>query len=194
VLDTAADLLDAVDAELAVRPENPLVDAESGTITPNGNFAPVRLALDLERARLALAHLGGVIERRIAILSGLATPLRRADRAGIPGLLAYAAAEDLAELRQLAAPVTLGAAPLSGVEDYATFAWTAARTAERAVDVVAELVAIEALHAASLLRAVEERPPLGAGTAPVLARLIAVLDTGGDAESLVLSAAAALAS
>ncbi|MGN6743763.1 MAG: aromatic amino acid lyase, partial [Amnibacterium sp.] len=157
VLDTAADLLDAVDAELAVRPENPLVDAASGSITPNGNFAPVGLALDLERARIALAHLGAVAERRIAVLSGLAAPLRAAGAAGIPGLLAYTAAADLAELRALAAPVTLGAAPLSGVEDYATFAWTAARTAERSADVVAELIAIEALHAASLIRGAETR-------------------------------------
>ncbi|MDQ1531315.1 MAG: histidine ammonia-lyase, partial [Microbacteriaceae bacterium] len=47
--DTAADLLDAVDGELAARPENPLVDAATGSITANGNFAPVGLALDLER-------------------------------------------------------------------------------------------------------------------------------------------------
>jgi histidine ammonia-lyase len=194
VADAVEALLLGVDAELASRPENPLVDAATGSITPNGNFAAVRLALDLERSRLALAHLGQVIERRIAVLSGLAAPLRRADRAGIPGLLAYTAAEDLAELRQLAAPVTLGAAPLSEVEDYATFAWTAARAAERAADIVAELVAIEALHAASLLRAVDDRPRLGAGTAPVAERLIAVLDAGGDAEALVVSATAALAS
>lgn len=194
VTDAAETLLAGVDTELALRPENPLVDAATGTITANGNFAPVRLALDLERSRLALAHLGQVIERRIAVLSGLAAPLRRADHAGIPGLLAYAAAEGLAELRQLAAPVTLGAAPLSGVEDYATFAWTAARTAERSADVVAELVAIEALHAASLLRGADHRPRLGAGTAPVAERLLALLDAGGDAERLVVSASAALAS
>jgi histidine ammonia-lyase len=194
VADTAETLLADVDTELAGRPENPLVDAASGTITPNGGFAPVRLALDLERCRLALAHLGQVVERRIAVLSGLAAPLRRADRAGIPGLLAYAAAEGLAELRQLAAPVTLGGAPLSGVEDYATFAWTAVRTAERSADVVAELVAIEALHAASLLRGADDRRRLGAGTAPVAERLLALLDAGGDAETLVVSASAALAS
>ena len=51
--DTAADLLDAVDGELAARPENPLSTRRPGTITPNGNFAPVGLALDLERARIA---------------------------------------------------------------------------------------------------------------------------------------------
>lgn len=192
--ESAEALLLDVDADLAARPENPLVDAATGTITANGNFAPVRLALDLERARLAIAHAAAIAERRIALLSGLAAPLRREDRAGIPGLLAYTAAEDLAELRQLAAPVTLGAAPLSGVEDYATFAWSAARAAERAVELATEVVAIEALHAASLLRAVEDRPRLGAGTGPVLDRLLAVLEEGGDAEDLVVSAAAALAS
>ncbi len=190
--DTAADLLDAVDAELAVRPENPLVDPATGTITANGNFAPVGLALDLERARIALAHLGAVAERRIAVLSGLAAPLRAAGTAGIPGLLAYTAAASLAQLRALAAPVTLGAAPLSGVEDYATFAWTAAEAGQRSADLVLEILAIEALHAASLLRGTSVR--LGAGTGPVLARLCALIDAAPPAEDLVLSAAAALAS
>ena len=64
----------------------------------------VSLTIPAEPRWLALSRL---------VLSGLAAPLRRADRAGIPGLLAYAAAEGLAELRQLAAPVTLGGAPLS---------------------------------------------------------------------------------
>ncbi len=194
VADTAADLLDAVDAELAVRPENPLVDAASGTITPNGGFAPVALALDLERARIALAHLGGVSERRIAVLSGLAAPLRAAGTAGIPGLLAYTAAAGLAGLRALAAPVTLGAAPLSVVEDYATFAWSAAEAGQRSADGALELLAIEALHAASLLRALPERPPLGAGTAELLERLAALIDAGPPADELVLSAAAVLVS
>ena len=186
--DTAADLLDAVDGELAVRPENPLVDAESGTITPNGNFAPVGLALDLERARIALAHLGGIAERRIAVLSGLSAPLRAADTAGIPGLLAYTAAADLAALRALAAPVTLGAAPLSGVEDYATFAWSAAEAGQKASDLLLEILAIEVLHAASLLRGRTEA--LGAGTAPVVARLAELIDSGLSADELVLSAGA----
>ncbi|HEY0373827.1 MAG TPA: aromatic amino acid lyase [Amnibacterium sp.] len=190
--DTAADLLDAVDAELAVRPENPLVDPATGTITPNGNFAPVGLALDLERARVALAHLGAVAERRIAVLSGLAAPLRAADAAGIPGLLAYTAAAAAAQLRALAAPVTLGGAPLSVVEDYATFAWTAAEAGQRSADLVLEILAIEALHAASLVRGRTLR--LGAGTAPVLDRLVALLDAAPPAEDLVLSAAAVLAS
>lgn len=192
VLDTAADLLDAVDLELAVRPENPLVDAESGSITPNGNFAPVGLALDLERSRIALAHLGAVAERRIAVLSALSAPLRAADKAGIPGLLAYTAAADLAELRALAAPVTLGAAPLSGVEDYATFAWSAAEAGQRAADLVLEVLAIEALHAASLLRGRAER--LGAGTGEVLARVRSAIETARSAEELVLSASLVLLS
>jgi histidine ammonia-lyase len=190
--DTAADLLDAVDAELAARPENPLVDPASGTITPNGNFAPVGLALDLERTRVALAHLGAVAERRIAVLSRLAAPLRAADAAGIPGLLAYTAAAALAQLRALAAPVTLGAAPLSEVEDYATFAWTAAEAGQRSADLVLEILAVEALHAASLLRG--RSPALGAGTAPVLERLVALIETAPPAEELVLTAATVLAS
>jgi histidine ammonia-lyase len=190
--DTADALLTTVDLELEARPENPLVDTGTGTITANGNFAPVRLALDLERARIGLAHLAGIAERRIAVLSRLAAPLRAEDRAGIPGLLAYTAAGDLAELRALAAPVTLGAAPLSVVEDYATFAWTAAEAGHRAADLVLEVLAIEALHAASLIRGAEPAA-LGAGTGPLAARLVAVIDEGLPAEALVQQAAEALA-
>jgi histidine ammonia-lyase len=190
--DTADGLLTTVDLELEARPENPLVDTGTGTITANGNFAPVRLALDLERARIGLAHLAAVAERRIAVLSLIAAPLRAADRAGIPGLLAYTAAADLAELRALAAPVTLGAAPLSVVEDYATFAWTAAEAGHRAADLVLEVLAIEALHAASLVRGAPGPAALGAGTAPLAARLVALIDEEAPAEALVQRAAEAL--
>jgi histidine ammonia-lyase len=193
VAEAAESVLLDLDRDLAARPENPLVDAESGTITANGNFAPVGLALDLEKARLAVAHLAAVSERRVAVLSGLAAPLRAADRAGIPGLLAYTAAEGLAAVRHLAQPVTLGGGPLSVVEDYATYAWPAADAGHRASDRALEIVAIEALHAASLVRAVEA-PRLGAGTAPLFDRLIGVIERGRDADRLVSDAMTVLAS
>ena len=88
----------------------------------------------LESVRLALAHVGRISARRTGVLSALARPLRAEGRAGIPGLLAYTAAERLNDLRRLAAPVSLDDVVLSEVEDYATWGWTAARTTHDAID------------------------------------------------------------
>ncbi|RIX27629.1 aromatic amino acid lyase [Amnibacterium setariae] len=187
----AEDLATAVDDALVVRAENPLVDVGTRSVVPNGNFTLLDLALGLESVRLALAHLGRLTARRTAVLSALARPLRAEGRAGIPGLLAYTAAERLNDLKRLAAPVTLDDVVLSEVEDYATWGWTAARTTHDAIDAATDLLAIEALHAASLLRGTALR--LGDGTGPLVADLAALLERGGGAEELVRGAAEALA-
>jgi histidine ammonia-lyase len=185
------DLADAVDDALVVRAENPLVDVESRSVVSNGNFATPDLVLGLESVRLALAHVGRISARRTAVLSALARPVRAAGRAGIPGLLAYTAAERMNDLRRLAAPVSLDDVVLSEVEDYATWGWTAARTTHDAIDAVTDLVAIEALHAASLLR--DAVVVSGRGTAPLRTALIELLERGGSAEELVRGAAEVLA-
>ena len=86
----------------------------------------------------------------------------------MPGLLAYSAAAALAEVRQLAAPATLGVTTLSGVEDHASLAPLALQLLERSAALVDELAAIEALHAVDLLRVTDARPT-GAGTGPLFA-------------------------
>ncbi|MGT2427300.1 aromatic amino acid lyase [Amnibacterium kyonggiense] len=187
----AEDLVDATDDALLVRAENPLVDVETRTVVPNGNFASPDLVIGLEAVRIALVHVGRLSGRRTAALSALARPLRAAGRAGIPGLLAYTGAERLNDLRRLAAPVSLDDIVLSEVEDYATWGWTAARTTHDAIDATVDLLAIEALHAASLLRGSEVR--LGGGTAPLVAALQRVIERGGGAEELVRGASDALA-
>ncbi|GAA2753810.1 aromatic amino acid lyase [Amnibacterium kyonggiense] len=187
----AEDLVDATDDALLVRPENPLIDVETRTVVPNGNFASPDLVIGLEAVRVALTHVGRLSARRTAVLSALARPLRAEGRAGIPGLLAYTGAERLNDLRRLAAPVSLDDVVLSEVEDYATWGWTAARTTHDAIDAAADLLAIEALHAASLLRGADLR--LGAGTGPLIAALARVVEHGGGAEELVRGAADVLA-
>lgn len=184
------DLADAVDDALVVRAENPLVDVETRSVVPNGNFASPDLVLGLESVRVALAHVGRISARRTAVLSALARPLRADGRAGIPGLLAYTAAERLNDLRRLAAPVSLDDVVLSEVEDYATWGWTAARTTHDAIDAAIDLLAIEALHAASLLRGTDR--VLGAGTRPLVAALADLIERGGSAEELVRGAAEVL--
>lgn len=159
-----------LEVELAARSENPVVDLPSGRLVSGGNFQALSLALALENLRLALAHVAEASERRTAALSLALAPARREGRTRVPGLLLYAAADAVAEVRQLAAPATLGSSTLSGVEDHATYAPLALRLLQRSLARTAEVVAIEALHAADLLGVLESRPT-GAGTGRLAAAL-----------------------
>lgn len=165
-----------LEVELAARAENPVVDLPSGRLVSGGNFEALPLALALENLRLALAHVAEASERRTAALSLALAPARREGRTRLPGLLLYAAADAVAEVRQLAAPATLGSSTLSGVEDHATYAPLALRLLQRSLARTTEVVAIEALHAADLL-GVLEAVPTGAGTGRLAA---AVTEAFGD--------------
>ncbi|AGW40885.1 histidine ammonia-lyase [Leifsonia xyli subsp. cynodontis DSM 46306] len=182
-----------VDAELAARTENPVVDIPSGRMVSGGNVQPLplALALALESLRLALAHVASASERRTAALSLALAPARTAGRTRIPGLLLYAAADTAAEAKQLAAPATLASTTLSGVEDHASFAPLALRLAQRSLALAADALAIEALHASDLL-GVSALAPTGAGTAPLARALDALLASAASADELVARADAAL--
>ena len=79
------------------------------------------------------------------------------------------------ELKQLAAPATLGAPPLDfDVEDHATFAPQAVMLARRAVERLTLLLTIEAFLAADALGARGETPRLGEGTGRAYAELAAL--------------------
>jgi histidine ammonia-lyase len=80
--------------------------------------------------------------------------------------LRYAAAAAYAELRQLAAPVSLDVGVLDqGVEDHSTAAPLSVRKADEALDLLADILAIELLLAADVLDLRAELPELGCGTA-----------------------------
>jgi histidine ammonia-lyase len=181
-----------LDLELAARSDNPLVDAGTGRMISGGNFQAVPLALALENVRLALAHVASATERRISALSAALTPSRRAGRTRVPGLLAYSASAALAEVRQLAAPATLGVTTLSGVEDHASLAPLALQLLERSAALVDELAAIEALHAVDLL-GVTDAHPTGAGTGPLFERVEEAVAAGFPAAELVPVVVASLA-
>ncbi|MEY9952912.1 aromatic amino acid ammonia-lyase [Leifsonia sp. EB34] len=161
-----------LEVELAARSENPVVDLPSGRLISGGNFQALPLALALENLRVALAHVAEASERRSAALSLALAPARRDGRTRVPGLLLYAAADAVAEVRQLAAPATLGSSTLSGVEDHATYAPLALRLVQRSIALTADVLAIEALHAADLL-GVLDTTPTGAGTRPLASALTA---------------------
>lgn len=164
----------AVEGELATPADNPLVI--EGRMISGGNFDAVGLALALESARLALATVANASERRISHLTAQAAERRRAGGNRAPGLLSYSAAALVAELRQLANPVTLGVTSLSeGVEDHASLAPLALQAGQRAVALARQLLAIELLTAADAITAAGAGP-LGFGTRGVVAALDAVLD------------------
>ncbi|GAA4144854.1 aromatic amino acid lyase [Leifsonia shinshuensis] len=172
--EAVARLRTELEVELAARSENPVVDIPSGRLVSGGNFQALPLALALENLRLALAHVAEASERRSAALSLALAPARREGRTRVPGLLLYAAADAVAEVRQLAAPATLGSSTLSGVEDHATYAPLALRLLQRSLALTADVLAIEALHAADLL-GVLDTAPTGAGTRSLAEALAAAL-------------------
>ncbi|UAJ78463.1 aromatic amino acid lyase [Leifsonia sp. ZF2019] len=177
-----------LEVELAGRSENPVVDVATGLLVSGGNFQALPLALAFEGLRLALAHVAAASERRTAAHSLALATARAEGRTRVPGLLLYSAASDAAELKQLAAPATLGSTTLSGVEDHASLAPLAVRLAQRSLALAADVFAAEALHAAELLHA-NGVLPTGAGTGPLAHRLDDLVATGAPARILVEDAA-----
>ncbi|MGY1706483.1 aromatic amino acid lyase [Geodermatophilus sp. SYSU D00697] len=161
----------AVATELAAAADNPLVSVEDRALVSNGNFHPMVLAIACDALRIAVAHVGQLSDRRMthlweAFFRQLAGPPPTAAH----GLaLRPPAAAVVAELRQLAAPATLDVPPLdNGVEDHATGAPLSARTADTALGLLEDVLAIELLLAADVLATAPEGTRLGAGTAAAL--------------------------
>jgi histidine ammonia-lyase len=174
--DTTTFLRDAVTTELNAQADNPLVSPSDGTLVSNGNFHPVLLAVAADSLRIAIAHLGQLSDRRMGHLwTTFFTAMSRSDGTGpptghmpdLPGMhLRYPAAAAYAELRQLAAPVSLDVGVLDqGVEDHSTGAPLAVRRVDEALDVLTDILSIELLLAGDVLGLAPETPELGRGTA-----------------------------
>lgn len=150
--------------ELGAITDNPLVFAEDDEVLYGGNFhgQPVAMAADV--LALAIAEVGSMSERRLALLvdanlSGL-PPFLAAD----PGLdsgfmLAQVAAAALAsENKALAHPVSIDSLPTSAnQEDVVSMATHAARRLGEMADNAAAIVAYELLAAS---QGIELRRPL----------------------------------
>ncbi|MFI6450291.1 aromatic amino acid lyase [Streptosporangium amethystogenes] len=142
--------------EMNAAPENPLI--ADGRAWHNGNFHSARVALALDALRAALVQTAAVSAARLATLNdpahtGLLPFL--AERPGGSGvmILEYVAHSALAELRHLAAPVTLGGAVLSlGTEDHASFTPQAARSALAAIEPLEIVLACELVASVRTLR------------------------------------------
>ena len=175
--DTTAFAAQALETELNAQADNPLVSPSDGTLVSNGNFHPVLLAIAFDALRVAIAHVGQLSDRRLGHLwaaffeamSG--GPSFEGPPPGLPGMhQRYAAAAAYAELRQLAAPVSLDVGVLDqGVEDHSTAAPLAVRKADEALDLLADILTVELLLAADILGLRPELPTLGEGTAALYA-------------------------
>lgn len=158
----------AVTIELNAADDNPYVSIERGAIISNGNFHPMVLALAFDALRTGLAHVGMISERRMQKLSAHAfsdsAPQLHEEPKRPWGPVLYAAAAVLAELKQLAAPVTIHAPPLVDVEDHATLAPSSVFQTQRAIRLLETILSCEAMLAVDALDREPELPQLGSGT------------------------------
>jgi histidine ammonia-lyase len=142
-----------------------------GLVISGGNFHGEPIALALDFAKIALAELGSISERRTALLldpnlnGGL--PAFLGSSTGLDSgymLLQYTAAALASENKGLAHPASVDSIPTSAnQEDHVSMGPIAGRQARVVVEHVERIVAIELLCAA---RALDLRLALLPGTAP----------------------------
>jgi len=155
--------------------DNPLVFADSKAVLSGGNFHAEPVALAADYLALAIAEIGALSERRIALLidshmSGL-PPFLVSDGGLNSGfMMAQVTAAALAsENKSHAHPASVDSLPTSAnQEDHVSMATFAARRLHTMLDNVANIVAIELLAAA---QGVEFHRP--GKTSPVLESVIA---------------------
>ncbi|WP_374441206.1 histidine ammonia-lyase [Stella sp.] len=157
--------------------DNPLVFADTGEVLSGGNFhaEPVAFAADL--LALAMAEIGSLAERRVAMLtdgsiSGLPPFLTRRPGLNSGFMIVHVTAAALAaENKQRAAPASIDSLPTSAnQEDHVSMATHAARRLGDMADNAAAIVGIELLAAA---QGVDFHAPLA--SSPVLERVRAAI-------------------
>jgi histidine ammonia-lyase len=149
--------------------DNPLVFAADGAILSGGNFHAEPVALAADQIALALAEIGSLAERRIALLTDPALSQLPAFLTPNPGLNSgfmlpqIAAAALASENQHLAHPAGIDSRPTSAnQEDHVSMATYAARRLLEMTENAAQIVAIELLAAAQGL---ELRRPLASSAA-----------------------------
>jgi histidine ammonia-lyase len=164
-----------IDAELGAVTDNPLIfpgaDGKAGSVDviSAGNFHGMPLAIPLDVAAIACAHVAGIAERRIYhMLSGFdpetGLPPYLSPGPGLhSGLMIaqYTAAACCNEIITLCTPASVSNLSTSaGMEDYNSFGPRSAAKARRALELTTQVVAIELLSASEAL---EHHRPLTSG-------------------------------
>ncbi|MCF8467772.1 MAG: histidine ammonia-lyase [Sneathiella sp.] len=144
--------------------DNPLVFTETGEVISGGNFHAEPVALVADNLALAIAEIGAMSERRIAMLidtsiSGLPAFLVKNPGVNSGFMIAHVTAAALAsENKQQAHPASVDSIPTSAnQEDHVSMATHGARRLLRMAENTASIVGIELLAAA---QGIEFRHPL----------------------------------
>jgi histidine ammonia-lyase len=144
--------------------DNPLVFPETGDVISGGNFHAEPVAFAADQLAIAVAEIGSLSERRIAMLvdasiSGLPAFLVQDSGINSGFMIAHVTAASLAsENKTLAHPASVDSLPTSAnQEDHVSMATFAARKAADIVDNVRKIVAIELMAAA---QGIDFRRPL----------------------------------
>ncbi len=154
-LDVLRHVCGVLETEANAVTDNPLVFAESKVVLSGGNFHAEPVALAADYLALAIAEIGSLSERRIALLID-------AHLSGLPGFLVaesglnsgfmmaqVTAAALASENKSHAHPASVDSIPTSAnQEDHVSMATYAARRLHTMLDNVADIVAIELLAAA----------------------------------------------
>jgi histidine ammonia-lyase len=159
VMGACLDVMRAAAATLLVEAngvtDNPLVFADTGEALSGGNFHAEPVALAADQLALAIAEIGALSERRIAMLvdasiSGLPPFLAAHSGVNSGFMIAHVTAAALAsENKSLAHPASVDSLPTSAnQEDHVSMATFAARRLADMADNTAGIVAIELLAAA----------------------------------------------
>jgi histidine ammonia-lyase len=159
VMGACLDLLHRCAATLGIEAnavtDNPLLFVEAGDVLSGGNFHAEPVAFAADTLALALAEIGSLAERRIAVLvdpkmSGL--PAFLVENSGLNSgfmIAQVTAAALVAENKTIAAPASVDSIPTSAnQEDHVSMATHAARRLLPMVDNAAAVVGIELLAAA----------------------------------------------
>jgi histidine ammonia-lyase len=176
-LDVLRHVCGVLETEANAVTDNPLVFAESGAVLSGGNFHAEPVALAADYLALAIAEIGSLSERRIALLidshlSGLPAFLVSEGGLNSGFMMAQVTAAALAsENKSLAHPASVDSLPTSAnQEDHVSMATFAARRLHGMIDNVEHIVAIELLAAA---QGVEFHRPQK--SSPALERVVAGL-------------------
>jgi histidine ammonia-lyase len=144
--------------------DNPLVMADDGAVLSGGNFHAEPVAFAADMLALAIAEIGNIAQRRIAllvdpVLSGLPAFLIAAPGLNSGFMIAEVASAALAsENRQRAAPAVIDNIPTSAnQEDHVSMAAHGARRLGEMTANLARILGIEALMAA---QGIDLRAPL----------------------------------
>ena len=154
-LDVVRHVSSVLETEANAVTDNPLVFAESKSVLSGGNFHAEPVALAADYLALAIAEIGALSERRIALLidshlSGLPAFLVKDGGLNSGFMMAQVTAAALAsENKSHAHPASVDSIPTSAnQEDHVSMATFAARRLHTMLDNVADIVAIELLAAA----------------------------------------------